>query len=174
MAFFICRLVRAWIRFCGFSGSELRLECFCLEWWNHENKIKSNINGVRYDPYTGDYSNQLIKYYNIIEKNYKTQNRHYYIFKPDYNNISIDNLKSCLSSDTTNTSSKIKEILDNYNIINYSKLFKVLNKERKNKGKMYKDFVNALKLHKCPYNNITEIDMEYKFRKAIHEAKKRT
>lgn len=139
-----------------------------------ENKIKSNINGVRYDPYTGDYSNQLIKYYNIIEKNYKTQNRHYYIFKPDYNNISIDNLKSCLSSDTTNTSSKIKEILDNYNIINYSKLFKVLNKERKNKGKMYKDFVNALKLHKCPYNNITEIDMEYKFRKAIHEAKKRT
>ena len=72
-----------------------------------ENKVKSHINGEKYidtedakdngDSDNEDkkdksieYTNQLIKYYNYVESKYPDKNRHYFIFKPDYNNIDAE------------------------------------------------------------------------------------
>ncbi len=56
-----------------------------------ENKIDSNINGVKSANY-----NQLSKYYEFVEDSYKGLVHHYFILLPEYNNISKDQINSCL------------------------------------------------------------------------------
>lgn len=127
-----------------------------------ENKIKSGINGDRHDPYSGEYSNQLIKYYNTVEEDFYKLKKHYYIFKPDYNSISIKKLKE-LKKDI-----QYKTIINTYKIINYSAIYQTLKNINSN-DLLFKQFVEALEIHTNSNDNPIEIEMEYKFREAIEK-----
>lgn len=161
-----------------------------------ENKVKSHINGEKYidtedaqDKKDSDnedkkdksieYTNQLIKYYNYVESKYPDKNRHYFIFKPTYNDIKaeldakIEEIKA--SKDITNTINK-------YHHINYSDIYDFyIEKPQKPQNTddeqalidyvYFKDFIKALKRHINSTDNTNELIMKYKFKQAIAIAK---
>ncbi len=152
-----------------------------------ENKIKSGINGEKYDPYNGVYSNQLIKYYKTVkkDKDFKGKETHFYIFKPNYNKIEkleeVEIKKIDETSGKTikeNLDDKTKEIIKEWEkgTINYSQLWEFFsdnaNQEVLIEKKFVDQFVKALKIHTVDKENIIEKEMEYKFRQAIKQAKK--
>ena len=103
-----------------------------------ENKIKSGINGKKYDIYGKYQQNQLDKYKKYIEKNFKDKKHYFYIFAPNYNHLS--NEKS----------------LKDYKVINYEKLYKFFEKEKDNVNiykPYYDEFLKALEIHTKPINN---------------------
>ena len=149
-----------------------------------ENKIKSKINGEKYNVYSEEYvTNQLVKYYDFInghdnendeeetyKRNYKEDNQHYYIFKPNYNDIDIKKIRDGFADDNH------KDRVDRYKSINYSELLKAFNECKTTidevDKKYFEEFKNALELHTESTDNIIEKEMEYKFRQAIKKVKK--
>lgn len=139
-----------------------------------ENKIKSGINGQKYDPQTKEYSNQLIAYYNhfqedkIKEKDLKGINhQYYYIFTPNYNKINKNEITKQYSNNVYN-----KEIIEKYKIINYKELKEFFENHKpdnltEQEDFYFNEFVKALAIHSEENDNEIERIMEYKFRKAI-------
>ena len=58
-----------------------------------ENKVKSAINGLKYDENGELIEDQLEKYRKYVELKYPTQNHYYFVFMPDYSAINTDELK---------------------------------------------------------------------------------
>ena len=122
-----------------------------------ENKIKSKINGEKAS-LSGKKESQLSKYVKIANEKYDDKNLYFYIFAPDYNQINKD----------------IYEDGDKYKIINYSQIYDFY---FKNAGKMlnvtyFKDFLNAIYIHKMSTDNTNFEKMKKKFIKSIRELKK--
>lgn len=162
-----------------------------------ENKIKSGINGEKYDPYNGTYSNQLIKYYKTVvseDEFFKRKEPHFYIFKPKYNEITIENLtkvkikgipegdeEDSEKKETTNERSiRDDEInmIKKWMIRDYELIHKFFNEHREQLSEnnsicatLVDQFIRALALHKDSCENIVEQEMEYKFRQAIKNAR---
>jgi len=100
-----------------------------------ENKIKSGINGKNNE------GTQLDKYYNFAEKYKKTNNidnAYYYVFAPNYNDISINN--------------------EHFRVIYYSQIFDFFSKNAVEylNEKYFPDFISSLR-------NQTMTDSELKF-----------
>ncbi len=145
-----------------------------------ENKIKSDINGKQYDPYTGEYSDQLIKYYehfNSDETNedFKNLKQYYFIFTPNYNKIDKEKIKKIIQSSKNMPKKEINKsckIIDLYNIITYEDLHKFFSKKENkpkritsNKQKFYfEDFVSSLEQHSHSCDDVVERRMENEFR----------
>ena len=103
-----------------------------------ENKIKSGINGKKYDIYGKYQQNQLDKYKKYVEKKFKDKKQYFYIFAPNYNHISNE------------------QMLKDYKVINYEKLYNFFEKEKDNiniNKLYYGEFLKALKIHTKPINN---------------------
>lgn len=192
-----------------------------------ENKVKSHINGEKYiddtsqntnnsEEHNGidsankkndivetdkkgiEYTNQLIKYYNYVESKYpQYKNKHYYIFKPDYNNTE-EELRQKIEK--IKNKAEIEPIINEYHHINYSVIFNFYKNKPKewlcktlgsDNGKSagnedskkvqyteqiitdyvyFKDFIRALKRHINPTDNTNELIMKYKFKQAIKKA----
>lgn len=114
-----------------------------------ENKIKSGINGKKYDDYGETIQDQLVKYYKYViegtskkikntkDPRYYDKNKkaHFFIFAPDYKHLD---------------KSKFKEAKE-YNIIEYSKIYNFYKKYTKDGEKYFDkyfiDFVNAMYKH---------------------------
>lgn len=118
-----------------------------------ENKIKSGINGK-----TDDGKNQLNKYYEYTEA-YKNdngiENTHYYIFAPNYNDLSIED-------------SLIKE---KYKVVYYSEIYDFF---RKNAAeyldeKYFPDFIKGLKNHTMTYSELRFSIMRSRFLEKINQ-----
>ena len=138
-----------------------------------ENKIKSGINGVKYDDYGEIVQNQLVKYYNYairkekakkIDKDnphYNDKNRkpHFFIFAPDYKHLD---------------SSKFDQA-KKYKTINYSKIYnfyyKYIKDSDKYFDKYFKDFMNALYKHTLPVDSDLYDKMLDRFVWAIQKSK---
>lgn len=145
-----------------------------------ENKIKSDINGKQYDPYTGEYSDQLINYYkyfnpdekNEFDEDFKNiKHQYYFIFTPNYNKIDKEKIKKIInpSKEKNNESCNI---IDLYSIITYKDLYNFFSKE-KNKPKQvtsvkqkiyFEDFISSLEQHSHSCNDVIERRMENEFR----------
>lgn len=156
-----------------------------------ENKVKSHINGEKYidtedakDNEDSDnedkkdksieYTNQLIKYYNYVESKYPDKNRHYFIFKPDYNDIGAE-----LVAKVEKASKDVNDIINEYQYIDYSDIYEFYkNKPQKPQNTddeqalidyvYFNDFVKALKRHTSKIDNTNELIMRYKFKQAIN------
>lgn len=133
-----------------------------------ENKIKSKINGEKYDFYNEKYQNQLTKYYNSVKKDekYKNKNCTFYIFTPDYNKININELQSKCGKDTNSS-----KIIGKYKIKKYSELLKFFKQNPSKDTIHYKAFCDSLERHTKNIDNSIEETMEYKFRQAINNGK---
>jgi hypothetical protein len=144
-----------------------------------ENKVKSGINGEKYNYNTEEYSNQLINYYNhfqdneVKEKELKgIKHQYYFIFAPNHNNIDKKQIEEkCTTEDN-------KKIIEKYSIVKYSELKEFFKKnEPKNLSKeqkfYFEEFIKSLKNHSNENDNEIERLMEYKFRSAIGSAKNR-
>ena len=145
-----------------------------------ENKIKSDINGKQYDPYTGEYSDQLINYYkyfnpdekNEFDEDFKNiKHQYYFIFTPNYNKIDKEKIKKIInpSKEKNNESCNI---IDLYSIITYKDLYNFFSKE-KNKPKQvtsvkqkiyFEDFISSLEQHSHSCDDVIERRMENEFR----------
>lgn len=174
-----------------------------------ENKVKSHINGEKYvdekspnlnnseennnsdftnkkenvdeiDKKEIEYTNQLIKYYNYIENKYPNKEKHYFIFKPDYNNIEDELLQKIKGIDNK---ADVEDIIKKYHHINYSDIYSfykdkpikpcnIENEDLLIDYVYFTDFVKALKRHIDSTDNTNELLMKYKFKKAIEKAKK--
>lgn len=123
-----------------------------------ENKIKSGINGICRDKKGKIIESQLDKYEKFINKNFKKQNKSYFIFTPDYNMIDI------------------KMYDKNYELITYSEIYNFFNDKKRTKYKTkipyYKEFLYALEKHIKETDNNNDIDAERRFVKAIKEKQK--
>jgi len=113
-----------------------------------ENKIESNINGVK-SKSSGKIESQLSKYVKNTNEKYSNKKRYFYLFAPDYNIINLD----------------IYEDGDEYTIVNYSQIY---NFYFKNAGKMlnvkyFKDFLDALYIHTMSTDNSNFEEMKRKF-----------
>ena len=145
-----------------------------------ENKIKSDINGKQYDPYTGEYSDQLINYYkhfnpdekNEVDEDFKNiKHQYYFIFTPNYNKIDKEKIKKIINPSKEKNNESC-DIIDLYNIIAYEDLYKFFNKEENkpkrvtsNKQKFYfEDFVSSLEQHSHSCDDVVERRMENEFR----------
>jgi hypothetical protein len=123
-----------------------------------ENKILSNINGVKGKDIDGKLKSQLDKYYDLVNEKAKVDGKKAYFFllHPKYNEIDLQKYK-CGESyikitylDVCNCFSKIKdEIKDNY----------------------FFDFVMALGKHASDYDNTLKEEMQDRFFKKIQETK---
>ena len=134
-----------------------------------ENKIKSDINGIKKDKNGNIIETQLGKYAGHILKNekYSKMIPHFFVFAPDYKNIRIEYLK--LENNIT------------YTLINYSDIYnffcpkekdkaELLIKEYKEKGIIYiEDFINAIERHIYKVDNIKERQMFERFAERIAE-----
>lgn len=79
-----------------------------------ENKVRSALNGHAEKDINGEeFHDQLKRYYEYVEENYKEKNRYYFIFAPNYNPISKENFGS--SSDGT----EMKEV---WKVVRYREL----------------------------------------------------
>ncbi|TWO19235.1 hypothetical protein YZ82_07335 [Campylobacter hyointestinalis] len=108
-----------------------------------ENKIKSGINGKKYNEKMNKEINQLDKYRDfakIEDKDAKTRQVKCILLVPDHHDIlRNDNAK--------------KEVADKeYEIITYKKLFKFFSKY-KSKISFYDEFLRALEFHSTDYQN---------------------
>ena len=128
-----------------------------------ENKIKSSINGLKYDIYGEEVSNQLLAYYKYVnnEEKYRQRNCCFYIFAPDYNHI-----------DT----SKIKNLPNIYKLIPYSQIYEFFNlpeicNKYSSQIPYYNEFLYALSKHIHNTDNSLEIEMHLRFAKKIKNTK---
>ncbi|MBP3369425.1 MAG: PD-(D/E)XK nuclease family protein [Clostridia bacterium] len=122
-----------------------------------ENKVKSAINGLKYDENGKLIENQLDKYRKYVEETYESKNKFFFVFLPDYSIIS---------------SSELKE----YTPVCYSQLFDWFKKgmsENPNSWSeiYYKDFVQALKKHSASTDNPHEEIMRRRLQDRIEQAK---
>ena len=146
-----------------------------------ENKIKSDINGKQYDPYTGKYSNQLINYYkhfnpdekNGVDEDFKSIKQYYFIFTPNYNKIDKEKIKEIIQSSKNMPEKEINKsckIIDLYNIIAYEDLYKFFKENKPKqvtsvKQKIYfEDFISSLEQHSHSCDDVIERRMENEFR----------
>lgn len=118
-----------------------------------ENKIKSKINGLKYDIEGTLVQTQLGKYHDIIENMISDPNdssygkkSHYFIFSPNYNNIDTQKIKDSKG----------------YETIKYSAIYDFFDKNRVD-DKYFDDFVNAMYKHTKPIDNDLYEDMKQKF-----------
>lgn len=138
-----------------------------------ENKIKSGINGIKYDIHGEEIGSQLYDYYNYVNglkqksndvwvqdseliNKFGNKDKHFFIFAPDYN-----------STDT----SKIQYVpKGTYITIPYSKIYAFYNKYQKyyaDKIPYYNEFLYAIGKHINNVDNSLEIEMHKKFAKVI-------
>lgn len=138
-----------------------------------ENKIKSGINGKKYDDYGEEVQDQLVKYYDYVtetvdETKVKKDNPHYndknrkayfYIFAPNYKHLDTSKFEKA----------KI------YKTVNYSEIYNFYNKytEESDKyfDKYFKDFVNSLYKHTLSVDSDLYDTMLERFVKAIQNSK---
>ena len=136
-----------------------------------ENKIKSGINGIKYDIYGEEIGCQLLDYYNYVNglkkisgkdgikwvedeqiiKKFKNKKSAFYIFTPDYNYI-----------DTA----KIKYIPETYKVVTYSKIYEFFNRYKnayESKVPYYNEFLYAIEKHINNVDNLLEIETHKKF-----------
>ena len=141
-----------------------------------ENKIKSGINGIKYDIYGEEIGSQLLDYYEYVNgrkkqkmnnktqyvedeyltNKFKNKNKVFFIFAPDYNKIDTE---------------KINYIPSTYKIIPYSKIFEFYDKYRETYGSStsspiilyYWEFLYAIQKHIKDVDNVLEIDTYKKF-----------
>ena len=125
-----------------------------------ENKIKSGIHGKKHDISSKENTDQLTKYYNYItaEEEYKTKNKKFFIFLPDYNKkISVETLN------------RLKEDNMEWEPVYYSQIYD-----------FYKDYdgvpyfadcVKSLKRHTEKNNNILEKEQSKRLYRAIEREK---
>ena len=145
-----------------------------------ENKIKSGINGIKYDIYGEEVGSQLLDYYKYIFgfkkkksgnklewikdegliNKFKNKEKHFFIFAPDYNKI-----------DTK----KINSIPSTYKIIPYSKIFEfydkyhdILSYRYPNNIPYYHEFIYAIEKHCNSIDNVLEIETHKRFLKRIY------
>lgn len=145
-----------------------------------ENKIKSGINGIKYDIYGEEVGSQLLDYYKyvfgfkkkksgnklewikdggLINK-FKNKEKHFFIFAPNYNKIDTE---------------KINSIPSTYKIIPYSKIFEfydkyhdVLSYRYPNNIPYYHEFIYAIEKHCNSIDNVLEIETHKRFLKRIY------
>ena len=126
-----------------------------------ENKIKSSINGIceRHDIGSELIQSQLKKYKDFVEKNYDDKDKHYFIFAPNYNHISLRNYKCG----------------KNYKLIEFSKIFDFFdkNKDLYKNVKYFNEFLFALQKHTRTKDSSHEEIMYKRFVEAIYKAKKK-
>ena len=138
-----------------------------------ENKIKSGINGKKYDDYGEEIQNQLVKYYDYVTENidetkitednphYYDKNRkpHFFIFAPNYKHLDTSKFEKA----------KI------YKTVNYSEIYNFYNKYIKESDeyfdKYFKDFVNSLYKHTLSVDSDLYDTMLERFVKAIQNSK---
>ena len=119
-----------------------------------ENKIKSGINGKRYDENGNEKSNQLKKYIKELGNNDGVQKEHIscLLLVPNYHNFDLDD-----------------EDKDNYQIVKYSDVYNFFKTyvfgvdDFTINDKYYVDFVRALKPHAKEVNNILQEEMKRRF-----------
>lgn len=98
-----------------------------------ENKIKSKINGERHDIYSEKTQSQLEDYYKMATKEFVDKDVRFFIFSPDYNNVSLDEYATG----------------EHYKPINYSDIYEFYKRKA---GEMlqvgyFKEFLEALEIH---------------------------
>lgn len=117
-----------------------------------ENKIKSGLNGK-----TEDGKNQLNKYYKFTES-YKQDNdieeTYYYIFVPDYNDISIND-----------------DIKEKYRVVYYSEIYDFFRKNAAEylADKYFPDFLNGLKNQTMTLSELRFSIMRSRFLEKINQ-----
>ena len=119
-----------------------------------ENKIKSGINGIKYDIHGDITGSQLNEYYQYVKK-YKKKNEWFFIFAPDYNQINTD---------------KIKYIPNIYKVIPYSKIYEFFDNlsyedscKYSHKIQYFYEFIYAIEKHIDNVDNALEIETHKKF-----------
>jgi len=118
-----------------------------------ENKIKSGLNGK-----TDDGKNQLNKYYKFTES-YKQDNdieeTYYYIFVPDYNDISIND----------------DDIKEKYRVVYYSEIYDFFRKNAAEylTDKYFPDFLNGLKNQTMTLSELRFSIMRSRFLEKINQ-----
>ena len=122
-----------------------------------ENKIKSGINGKKYDIYGKEIQNQLTRYRKYAEDEAKKSERipKCFIFAPNYNRLNMN---------------KCKELKKHWILINYSDLYDFFNKQ-KTQTKYYDEFLSALKIHTKEIDNSNFEIMQERFIESINAAK---
>ena len=118
-----------------------------------ENKIKSGLNGK-----TDDGKNQLNKYYEYTEKIKKEEEMeaaHYFLFVPNYNDITIEN-------------SLIK---DKFKIVYYSEIYEFFRKNAAEylSDKYFSDFLRGLKNQTMTYSELRFRIMRSRFIEKINQ-----
>lgn len=118
-----------------------------------ENKIKSKINGERHDILGKKIQSQLSKYYKYAVENSNGKEVYFYIFLPDYNFVNLDKY----------------ECGSHYKIVKYSQLydFYFTNAGNMLHEKYFKEFIDALYLHKDTIDNSRFEEMKRRFINAI-------
>lgn len=124
-----------------------------------ENKIKSMINGVN-SKSSEKIKSQLSKYVNYAYDkydNYDKDHLHFYIFAPNYNQIDLENY----------------ECGEEYDLINYSMIYEFYCKNacRMLNIEYFKEFINALEIHKERTDNSNFKNMKKLFLENILKLK---
>lgn len=130
-----------------------------------ENKIKSGINGSKYeecDLYSQKNYNQLVKYDRYIEENFKDKNKYIFIFAPDYNKMIID----------FNFTSKYFQMDSkrSWKPIKYSKILEFY-KTHKIDHPYFNEFLYALEKHSHSVDNNLEKEMYKRLNRVIQNKK---
>lgn len=146
-----------------------------------ENKIKSDINGKKYDEYKKEISNQLIDYCNYVnlksmpndnykrtalEKRFASKDLHFFIFAPNYNQIALKPEISVKGKDC-NATYKIKTYKDIFEFFNQKQIKSVYENKL-----YYKEFLYSLGKHINSTDNAMELEMFRRFSKITKQAKK--
>lgn len=137
-----------------------------------ENKIKSDINGKKYDEFQNEIRNQLVKYCEyvyleslpkdsakkeILINRFDNKKRSFFIFAPNYNRIA---LKSSIP---------VKYKNEKYTIKTYKDIFDFFNEDdiKKEYGKKlyFKEFLYSLEKHINSTDNAMELEMFRRFSK---------
>lgn len=129
-----------------------------------ENKIKSGINGLRFDEDTKEEtSSQLGKYIEKVEKQFPREKIKCFIFSPNYNRIDKDKYSGG----------------KDYTVIKYSKLYEFFKKytfgvdDYYFADQYYNDVVRALRRHAKEYDNNLYEEMKERFIKSIINSKEK-
>lgn len=117
-----------------------------------ENKIKSDVNG-RHDIGGDLVQSQLDKYYKIVKKTYKTQDKHFFVFAPDYNHINLKKYDH----------SKCYTLIKYSQIVNFFETYKHIYKDTP----YFKEFLYAISKHAQSIDNSREETMRKRFADAI-------
>lgn len=106
-----------------------------------ENKVKSKLNGLKYDANNQVFSTQLDKYKSWVEKEYPNFQHIYWIFAPEYNKID-------------------EKYRKDYKLITYTDLHEWFKSEKGvcNEDKYFDDFLKALLYHKGNDNHFEEVN----------------